>query len=177
MPLSKAEFQALVASDDRVILFKNPKNKRSECWTNYSQIYHGNSLQDYIICVRCKPMLKRAKDHGIRVMIHRNCFKNKSTLMTPSQQRTISSHYTQSSSSKECLLIEKRITKACVKYCAVDGHLFENVADARFQNLAKQLISAGATLATAIHVSDLLPHPSTVNTEPAFHKRSNYDIN
>ena len=57
--------------------------------------------------------------------------------MTPSQQRTISSYCTQPSLSKECLLIEKRITEAFVEYCAVDGHLFENVAGTRFQNLAK----------------------------------------
>ena len=97
--------------------------------------------------------------------------------MTPSHQRTISSYCTQPSSSKEYLLIEKRITEACVEYCAVDGHLFENVAGTRFMNLAKQFISAGATLDTVINVSDLLPHPSTVSIEPAFHKRSNYDIN
>ena len=97
--------------------------------------------------------------------------------MTPSQQRTRSSYCTQPSSSKEYLLIEKRITEACVEYCAADGHSFENVARTRFQNLAKQLISGGATLGTAIDVSDLLSHPSTVRIELAFHKRSNYDIN
>ena len=97
--------------------------------------------------------------------------------MTPFRQRTISSYCTQSSSCKECLLIEKRITEACVEYWALVGHLFENVAGTRFQNLAKQFISAGATLATAINVSDLLPHPNTVSTKLVFHKRSNYDIN
>ena len=97
--------------------------------------------------------------------------------MTASQSRTISSYCTQPPSSTECLLIEKRITEAYVEYCAVDGHVFENVAGTRFQNLAKQFISAGATLGTAINVNDLLPHPSTINTELAFHKRSNYDIN
>ena len=73
--LSKAKLETLVASDDRVILFKNPTNKRNECWTNYSQIYHANNLQDYIICLRCKSMLKWAKDYGTRVMTHRNCLK------------------------------------------------------------------------------------------------------
>ena len=97
--------------------------------------------------------------------------------MTASQSRTISFYCTQPSPSKEYLLIEKRITEACVEYCAVDGHLFENVAGTRFQNLAKQFISAGATLAAAINISDLLPHLSTVCTELVFHKRSNYDIN
>ena len=97
--------------------------------------------------------------------------------MTPSQSRTISSYCTQHSSSNECLLVQKRITEACVKYWAVDGHLFENVAGTRFQNLAKQFISAGATLRTAINVSDLLSHPSTVSIELAFYKRSIYDIN
>ena len=97
--------------------------------------------------------------------------------MTSSQQRTTSSYCTQPSSSKGYLLIEKRITEACVEYCAADVHLFENVAGTRFQNLAKQFISAGATLGTAIDVSDLLSHPSTVSIELAFHKRSNYNIN
>ena len=97
--------------------------------------------------------------------------------MTTSQSRTISSYCTQPSSSTECLLIEKRITKAYVAYCAVDRHLFENVAGTQFLNLAKQFISAGTTLATAINVSDLLPHPSIVSIEHGFHKRSNYDIN
>ena len=60
--------------------------------------------------------------------------------MTPSQQRTISSNCTQPSSSKECLLIEKRIAEACVEYCVVDGHSLENVASTRFQNLAKQFV-------------------------------------
>ena len=96
--------------------------------------------------------------------------------MTPSRQRTISSYRTQPSSSKECLLIEKRIIEACVEYCPVDGHLFENVAGTRFQNLAKQFISAGPTLVTAIDVNDLLSHSSTVSIELAFYKRSNYDI-
>ena len=61
---SKAELQALVALDNSVISFKNPTNKRSECWADYSQIYHANNLQDYIICLRCKSMLKWAKDYG-----------------------------------------------------------------------------------------------------------------
>ena len=97
--------------------------------------------------------------------------------MTTSQQRTTSSYCTQPPSSKECLLAQKRITEACDKYCAADGYSLENVAGTRFKNLAKQFISAGATLATAINVSDLLPHPSTVCTELVFHKRSDYDIN
>jgi len=33
--LSKAELQSLVTSDDPLISFKKPLNKRSECWTNY----------------------------------------------------------------------------------------------------------------------------------------------
>ena len=72
---SKAEFQALVASDDRVISLKNPTNKRSECWTNYSQIYHPNNRKHYIICLRCESILKWAKDYGTRVMAHHNCLK------------------------------------------------------------------------------------------------------
>ena len=73
--LSKAELETLVASDDRVISFKNPTNKRNECWTNYSQIYHANSLQDYIISLWCKSIQKWAKDHGTTVMAHHNCLK------------------------------------------------------------------------------------------------------
>ena len=73
--LSKAELEALVATADSVISFKNPTNKRSECRTNYSQIYHPNNRKHYIICLRYKSMLKWANDYGTRVMTHRNCLK------------------------------------------------------------------------------------------------------
>ena len=89
----------------------------------------------------------------------------------------MSSYCTQPSSSKECLLVQKRTTDACVEYCTVGGHSFEKVAGTRFQNPTKKFISAGATLGTAKDVSDLLSHPSTVSIELSFHKRSNYDIN
>ncbi|CAF4027150.1 unnamed protein product [Rotaria sordida] len=96
-------------------------------------------------------------------MTDHNCSKNKPVATTPSRQRTISSYCTQPSSSKECPLIQKRITEACVEYCAVDVRPFESVAGTGFQNLAKQLIYAEATLGTSINVSELLPHPSTVS--------------
>ena len=73
--LSKAELETLVASADRVISFKNPTNKRSECCTNYSQIYHPNNRKDYIICLRCKSILKWAKNYGTRVMTYHNYLK------------------------------------------------------------------------------------------------------
>ncbi|CAF0739074.1 unnamed protein product, partial [Didymodactylos carnosus] len=126
-------------------------------------IYHANNPQDYIICLQCKSVLRWAKGHGTRVMTYHNCSKNKPVATTPSRQRTISSYCTQSSSSKECPLIQKRIIEACVEYCAVDVRPFESVAGTGFQNLAKQLIYAGATLGTSINVSELLPHPSTIS--------------
>jgi hypothetical protein len=60
-------------------------------------------------------------------------------------------------------LFQKRITEACVEYCAVDCRPFESVAGSGFMNLAKQLISAGACLGTSVSVNELLPHPSTVS--------------
>ncbi len=52
--LSKAEVQSLVASNDASISFVKPTNARSECWTNFSQICHGNISQNYIICLHVK---------------------------------------------------------------------------------------------------------------------------
>jgi hypothetical protein len=95
-------------------------------------------------------------------------YKKKPVSTTPSRQRTISSYCQQSSSSKECPLIQKRIIEACVEYCAVDGRSFESVAGTGFLNLAKQLINAGATLGTSVVVSELLPHPTTVSIEFSF---------
>ncbi|CAF2058966.1 unnamed protein product [Rotaria magnacalcarata] len=161
--LSKAELQRLIASDNPKISFKKPTNKRRECWTNYSQIYHENNPQDYIMCLQCKSVLRWAKDHGTRVMTPHNCSKPKPVSTTPSRQRTISSYCEQPSLSKECSSIQKRITETCVEYCAVDGRPFESVAGSGFQKLAKQLIYAGATLGTSINSSELLPHPSTIS--------------
>jgi hypothetical protein len=101
-------------------------------------------------------------------MTHHKCLINKPVSMTPPRQRTISSYCQQPSSSKECPLFQKRITEACVEYCAVDGRSFESVAGTGFLNLAKQLLSAGATLGTSITVNELLPHPSTVSIELSF---------
>ncbi|CAF1658709.1 unnamed protein product, partial [Rotaria magnacalcarata] len=135
--LSKAELQRLIASDNPKFSFKKSTNKRGECWTNYSQIYHENNPQDYIMCLQCKSVLRWAKDHGTRVMTHHNCSKPKPVSTTPSPQRTISSYCEQPSLSKECSSIQKRITETCVEYCAVDGRPFESVAGSGFQKLAK----------------------------------------
>ena len=178
--LSKAELQSLVTSDDPLISFKKPLNKRSECWTSYSQIYYSNNPQDYIVCLQCKCVLKWVKDHGTRVMTHHNCPKSKTVLSTttttPTRQRSISSYCTQPSTLKECPLIQKRITEACVEYCAVDARSFESVRGIGFQNLAKQLVNAGATLGTSIDISKLLPHPSTVSTRLIFYIGFNHYI-
>ena len=88
--LSKDEIQALVTSNDPTISFIKPTNIRSECWTNYSQIYHENKPQEYIICLSCKAVLKWISGNGIRVMRHHNCSKNKLVSTTPSRQRIIS---------------------------------------------------------------------------------------
>jgi len=47
--LSKAELQVLVVANDASISFTKPTNVQSECWTNYSPIYHANIPQEYII--------------------------------------------------------------------------------------------------------------------------------
>jgi len=160
--LSKADLQVLVTSNDSSISLVKPVNKRSECWSNFSQVYHINKPQDYIVCLQCKTVLKWTSENGTRVMTHHNCLQ-KSVSTTPSRQRTISSYCQQSSASKECPLFQKRITEACVEYCAVDCRPFESVAGSGFMNLAKQLISAGACLGTSVSVNELLPHPSTVS--------------
>ena len=109
-------------------------------------------------------------------MSHHNCAKKRCVSTTPSRQRTISSYCTQPSSSKECPLIQKRITEACVEYCAVDGRSFESIAGIGFRNLAKQLVSAGAALGTSVNISELLPHPSTVSIKLAFYTSFSYNI-
>jgi hypothetical protein len=173
--LSKTDLQSLVTSDDPLISFKKPMNKRSECWTNYSQVFYSNIPQDYIVCLQCKCLLKWLKDHGTRVMTHHNCSKSKSisspssTTTTPTRQRSISSYCTQPSTLKECPLIQKRITEACVEYCAIDGRSFESIRGVGFRNLAKQLVNAGATLGTSVNINKLLPDPTTVSTYLIFY--------
>ncbi len=111
--LSKAELQTLVTSNDPSVSFTKPKNVRSECWSNFSQVYHEGNPLDYIICLQCKTVLKWTSENGTRVMSHHNCLNN-SISMTPTRQRTISSYYQPSSASKEYPLSQKRITEACV---------------------------------------------------------------
>ncbi|CAF1328719.1 unnamed protein product [Rotaria sordida] len=155
--LSKAKILVLVTSNDPSISFKKPTG-----------VYHQNIVQDYIICLQYRIILKWISENGTRVMSHHNCLKNKSITTTPSRQRTISSYCQQPSSSKECSLFQKRIIEACVEYCAVDGRSFGSVAGTGFMNLAKQLINAGATLGTSVSVSELLSHPSTISMEFLF---------
>ncbi|CAF3367041.1 unnamed protein product [Rotaria socialis] len=112
--LSKVEIQALVTLNDPSISFAKPANVRSEVWTNYSQVYYKNEGLDYIICSQCKVVLKWISENGTRVMSHHNCTKQKSASTTPVRQRTISSYCRQSSLSKECPVIQKHITEACV---------------------------------------------------------------
>ena len=165
--LSKAELQTLVTSNDPSVSFTKPKNVRSDCWSSFSQVYHEGNPLDYITCLHCKTVLKWTSENGTRVMSHHNCL-NKSITMTPSRQRTISSFYQPSSAKKEYPLFQKRITEACVEYCAIDCRPFESIAGAGFVNLAKQLINAGASLGTSVPVDDLLPHPSTVSIQLGF---------
>jgi hypothetical protein len=166
--LTKSQLQALVASNDPSISFIKPTKSRSECWTSFSQVYHENNPQDFIICLQCKTILKWTSDQGTRVMTHHSCLKQKSASTTPSRQRTISSYCQQLSLSKEYSLFQKRITQACVEYCALDVRSFESVAGVGFQSLAKQLVNAGASFGTSIPINELLPHPSTVSIEHSF---------
>ncbi|CAF1479669.1 unnamed protein product [Didymodactylos carnosus] len=161
--LSKADLQVLVTSNNPLVSFAKPAGVRSQCWSNYTQVYHENIPLDFIVCLQCKTVLKWTSGNGTRVMNHHNCIKKKPLSETPNRQRTVSSYCQQSSSSTECPLIKKRITEACVEYCAVDGRSFESVTGAGFINLAKQLISAGATIDTSVSASALLPHPSTIS--------------
>ncbi|CAF2103299.1 unnamed protein product, partial [Rotaria magnacalcarata] len=135
--LSKVEIQTLATSNDPSISFAKPANVRSEVWTNYSQVYYKTEGLDYIICLQCRVP------------------KSISTTL-PARQRTISSYCPQSSLSKECPVIQKRIREACAEYCAVGGHPFESVAGAEFINLTKQLINAGATLGTSVIANELI---------------------
>ncbi|CAF4341287.1 unnamed protein product, partial [Rotaria sordida] len=63
--LSKAEIQGVVTSNDPSISFKKPTGVRSEFWTNYSQVYHKNIVQDYIICLQRRAVLKWISENGI----------------------------------------------------------------------------------------------------------------
>ncbi|CAM4850592.1 unnamed protein product, partial [Rotaria magnacalcarata] len=134
--LSKVEIQTLATSNDPSISFAKPANVRSEVWTNYSQVYYKTEGLDYIICLQCRVVLKWISENA--------------------RQRTISSYCPQSSLSKECPVIQKRIREACAEYCAVGGHPFESVAGAEFINLTKQLINAGATLGTSVIANELI---------------------
>ena len=107
-------------------------------------------LKIILFVYQCKSVLKWTSENGTRVMTHHNCL-----ILNLHQQLHLDNEQshrivTQSSSSKECPLIQKRITEACVEYCAVDCRSFESVAGAGFINLAKQLICAGATLGTSV---------------------------
>ncbi|CAF4055111.1 unnamed protein product [Rotaria sp. Silwood1] len=166
--LSKAEIQDLVKLNSSSISFAKPDNVRSEFWASYSQIYVNNVAQNFILCSQCRTVLKWISDNGTRVMSHHNCEKAKRVPNSSHRQRTISSFCQKASVSPECRLVRKRITEACVEYCAVDGRPFESVAGSGFLSLAKQLICAGATLGTSISASELLPHPSTVSIELLF---------
>ncbi len=73
--LSKADLQVLVTSNDSSISLVKPVNKRSECWSNFSQVYHINKPQDYIVCLQCKTVLKWTSENGTRVMTHHNCLQ------------------------------------------------------------------------------------------------------
>jgi len=95
--LSKAELQVLVAVNDASISFRKPTNVRSECWTNYFQIYHADISQEYIICLQYKMILKWKSVNETRVMTHHNCLKSKPDSTTPLRQRTISSYCQQTS--------------------------------------------------------------------------------
>ena len=161
--LSKNEIQELVSSDDPSIAFMKPENTRSECWKNFSQIFHTKVAQDFVICLECKTILKWTSANGTRVMTHHNCLKNKNTPTHSPRQRTISSYCQSTSLSSEYPIFQKRITDACVEFCAIDGRPFESVAGAGFLNLAKQLVSVGACLGTSVCAAKLLPHPSTVS--------------
>lgn len=162
--LTKGELQSLVASNDPSISFMKPANVRSDCWTNFSQIYHGNISQDYVICLHCKTILKWTSTNGTRVMSHHNCLKSKLSPMTPRRQRTISSYCQQNSLSREYPVFQRCITEACVEYCAVDGRPFESVSGVGFMNLVKQLVAVGARVGSSVSHHQLLPHPSTVST-------------
>ena len=166
--LSKADVQMLVTSNDPSISIVKPTAVRSKCWTNYSQVHHQNVALDYIVCLECKTVLKWTSENGTRVMNHHKCMKSKSLSSTPTRQRTISSYCQQPSLSKECSSIKKRLLDACVEYCALDGRSFHSVAGMGFNNLAKQLICAGAILGTSAGADKLLPHPSTVSIEFVF---------
>lgn len=161
--MSKDEIQELVSSNDPSISFMKPENARSECWKNFSQVFHSNAAQDFIICLQCKTILKWTSTNGTRVMSHHNCSKNKSTPIHSPRQRTISSYCQSPSLSSEYPVFQKRIIDACVEFCALDGRPFESVAGTGFINLTKQLVSVGASLGTSIGTTKLLPHPSTVS--------------
>jgi hypothetical protein len=163
---SKHDYQNLVVTNDPSISLIKPSTARSELWSKFSQLYHLNIAQNYIVCNLCRVVLKWSSESGTRVMKNHNC-ENKSTSKTstssttPSRQRTISSYMPPTPDNYSS--IKDRIVEACAEFCAVDGKPFETVAGEGFINLAKQLMNAGALIGTGFSVNDLLPHSTTVS--------------
>ena len=162
---SKDQYQTLVINNDLSITLLKPPSARSELWSRFSQLHHLNVAQNYIVCNLCRVVLKWSSETGTKVMKNHNC-ENKSipkpsSTTTPSRQRTISSYMPPAPDNYSS--IKDRVVKACVEFCALDGNSFETVAGEGFNQLARQLMNAGALLGTGFSVSDLLPHPTTVS--------------
>ncbi|CAF1473288.1 unnamed protein product [Rotaria magnacalcarata] len=55
---SKQHYQNLIVTKDSSIKLKKPPSARSELWSNFSQVYHSDIAQDYIVCHECHIVLK-----------------------------------------------------------------------------------------------------------------------
>ncbi|CAM4887879.1 unnamed protein product [Rotaria socialis] len=159
---SKQYYQNLIVTKDSSIKLKKPPSARSELWSNFSQVYHSDIAQDYIVCHECHIVLKWTSETGTNVMKNHNCGnKFTSKKSTPSRQRTISSYLPPSQ--EDYSTIKERIVESCAEFCALDNKAFETVAGDGFISLAKQLMNAGALIGTGFSVNELLPHPTTVS--------------
>jgi hypothetical protein len=161
---SKTYYQNLVTNNDSSITLLKPFNRRSELWSNFSQLHYLNVAQNYIVCNLCRSVLQWSSETGTKVMKNHNCEKKstpKPSITTSSRQRIISSYMPPAPDNY--LSIKDQITDACVEFCALDGNSCETVTGEGFNNLAKQLMNAGALVGTGVAINDLLPHPTTVS--------------
>ncbi|CAF2440986.1 unnamed protein product [Rotaria sp. Silwood2] len=162
-PFLKQHYQNLVTMNDSSITLIKPSNARSELWSNFSQLYHLNIAQNYVVCHECRVVLKWTSETGTKVMKNHNCGKKFTPKIstTPSRQRTISSYLPPAEDNYAT--IKERIVEACAEFCALDNKPFDIVAGEGFVNLTKQLMNAGALIGTGFSINDILPHPTTVS--------------
>ena len=165
--LHKERILKLIQTHDTNITYVKPTTASSLVWKKFSYVHINNKNQNFVSCDTCKDILHHKSIDGTSSMMKhlRSCdantkSKNKNNdgipikeYFSPQKTRSVPSRFT------------NKVLQVTTELVVMDCRAFELITGSGFLSFTQVVFDVGHAIFNAqkIDVSELLPHPTTVN--------------